>query len=78
VQPLNFNVNPPSICQKHQKPLSYYNKSKPDNDPICIDCLMDETKSGTDSNLYIPFSNLEQEYYYQKNAFSKLLNKLTI
>ena len=54
VQPLNFNINPPSICQKHQKPLSYYNKYKPDDEPICIDCLLDETKTGTESNLYIP------------------------
>jgi hypothetical protein len=75
VQPLNFNVNPPSICQKHQKPLSYYNKCKPDNDPICIDCLTDETKTGADSNLYIPFSNLEQEYYYQKNAFFQIIEQ---
>ena len=44
VQPLNFNITPPSICQKHQKPLSYYNKYKPDNEPICIDCLISETK----------------------------------
>ena len=56
VQPLNFNITPPSICQKHQKPLSYYNKYKPDNEPICIDCLISET------NLYLTFSNLEQEY----------------
>ena len=75
VQPLNFNINPPSICQKHQKPLSYYNKYKPDDEPICVDCLLDETKADTDSNLYIPFSNLEQEYYYQKNAFFQIIEQ---
>ena len=75
VQPLNFTVNPPSVCQKHQKPLSYYNKYKPDNDPICLDCLVEETKEGSDSNLYIPFSNLEQEYYYQKNAFFQIIEQ---
>ena len=75
VQPLNFNITPPSICQKHQKPLSYYNKYKPDNDPICLDCLISETKEESDSNLYLPFSNLEQEYYYQKNAFFQIIEQ---
>ncbi len=75
VHPLNYNSNPPSFCQKHQKSLSYYNKYKPDDDPICVDCLLDETKADTDSNLYIPFSNLEQEYYYQKNAFFQIIEQ---
>jgi len=75
VQPLNFNITPPSICQKHQKPLSYYNKYKPDNEPICLDCLISETKEEFDSNLYLPFSNLEQEYYYQKNAFFQIIEQ---
>ena len=75
VQPLNFNINPPSFCQEHQKPLSYYNKLKPDNDPICLDCLIKEAKEGKDINLYLPFSNLEQEYYYQKNAFFQIIEQ---
>lgn len=75
VQPLNFNINPPSICQEHQKPLSYYNKYKPDNGPICLDCLINEAKEGKDFNLYLPFSNLEQEYYYQKNAFFQIIEQ---
>ena len=75
VHPLNYNSNPPSFCQKHQKSLSYYNKYKPDDEPICIDCLLDETKTGTESNLYIPFSNLEQEYHYQKNAFFQIIEQ---
>ena len=75
MQSLNFNLNPPSICQKHQKPLSYYNKYKPNNEPICLDCLIIETKEGKDSNLYVPFSNLEQEYYYQKNAFFQIIEQ---
>lgn len=75
VQPLNFNINPPSFCQEHQKPLSYYNKNKPDNDPICLDCLIKEAKEGKDINLYLPFSNLEQEYYYQKNAFFQIIEQ---
>ena len=75
VQPLNFNINPPSFCQEHQKPLSYYNKNKPDKDPICLDCLINEAKEGKDINLYLPFSNLEQEYYYQKNAFFQIIEQ---
>ena len=76
VQPLNLNVNPPAVCKNHQKPLSYYNKYKPNNEPICIDCLLDNTKIGNDSNLYIPVSNLEQEYYYQKNAFFQIIEQV--
>ena len=75
VQPLNFNINPPSFCQKHQKPLAYYNKLKPNNDPICLDCLMNEVKEGKDSNLYLPMCNLEQEYYHQKNAFFQIIEQ---
>ena len=75
VQPLNFNINPPSVCQKHQKPLSYYNKYKPNKDPICTDCLLNEIKEGKESNLYLPISNLEQEYYYQKNAFFQIIEQ---
>ena len=75
VHPLNFNVNPPSVCQIHQKPLSYYNKYKPGNEPICTDCLLNEIKEGKGSNLYLPISNLEQEYYYQKNAFCQILEQ---
>lgn len=75
VQPMNFKNNPPSFCQEHQKPLSYYNKCKPDNDPICLECLLKEIKEGNDSNLYLPISNLEQEYYYQKNAFFQVIEQ---
>lgn len=75
VQPLNFNINPPSICKEHEKPLSYYNKYKPDDDPICLDCLIKEAKEGKEFNLYLPFSNLEQEYYYQKNAFFQIIEQ---
>ena len=75
VQPLNINMNNQSVCKNHQKPLSYYNKYKPNNEPICIDCLLDDTKNGKDSNLYIPVSNLEQEYYYQKNAFIQIVEQ---
>ena len=75
VQPLNLNMNTVSVCKNHQKPLSYYNKYKPNNEPICIDCLLEETKNGKDSNLYIPVSNLEQEYYYQKNAFFQIMDQ---
>ena len=75
VQPLNLNVNPQSICKKHQKPLSYYNKYKPNNEPICIECLLELPKNENESNLYIPISNLEQEYYYQKNAFFQIIEQ---
>ena len=69
VQPLNYNINPPSVCQKHQKPLSYYNKYKPNDDPICLDCLLNEIKESKEPNLYLPISNLEQEYYSKKKFF---------
>lgn len=75
VQPLSFNVNPPSVCQIHQKPLSYYNKYKPNNDPICMDCLLNEINEGKELNLYLPISNLEQEFYYQKNAFYQIIEQ---
>ena len=75
MQSLNFNLVPPTICPTHQKPLSYYNKYKPENDPICMDCLINETKDSKDSNLYVPFSNLEQEYYHQKNTFFQIIEK---
>ena len=75
MQSLNFNLVPPTNCPIHQKPLSFYNKYKPDKDPICLDCLIDETKDAKDSNLYVPFSNLEQEYYHQKNTFFQIIEK---
>ena len=75
MQSLNFNLVPPKICPTHQKPLSYYNKYKPEKDPICLDCLINETKDVKDSNLYVPFSNLEQEYYHQKNTFFQIIEK---
>ncbi len=76
MQSINFNLVPPAICQIHQKPLSYYNKYKPDNDPMCLDCLINEIKEPKNPNLYVPFSNLEQEYYHnyfpcQTNPFYK-------
>ena len=39
MQTLNLNLGTPKNCEKHQKPLCYYNKYKPEKDPICIDCL---------------------------------------
>mgnify|MGYP006873040071 FL=1 len=75
MQSLNFNLVPPTTCPTHQKPLSYYNKYKPDKDPICLDCLINEIKEAKDSNLYVPFSNLEQEYYHQKNTFFQIIEK---
>ena len=74
MQTLNLNPIPPSVCQTHQKPLSYYNKYKPNNDPICLDCLLNEIKEG-ESNLYLPISNLEQEYYSQKNEFNQIIEQ---
>lgn len=71
---LNSNMNL-TICQKHQKPLSYYNKYKPGNDSICIDCLINEIKEGKEQNLYLPISNLEQEYYDQKNTFFQIIEQ---
>lgn len=73
-QTLNPIINP-SVCQKHQKPLSYYNKYKPENDSICIDCLINEIKEGVNPNLYLPISNLEQEYSSQKNTFSQIIEQ---
>ena len=75
VQQMNVNNSPLSVCQEHKKPLSYYNKCKPDNEPICLDCLLQEIKEGKDSNLFLPVSNLEQEYYYQKNAFFQVIEQ---
>ena len=68
MQSLNLNLGPPKNCEKHQKPLYYYNKYKPEKDPICIDCLAEEAKELNPPNLYLHYSNLEQDYYFQKKS----------
>ena len=75
VQQLKLNFNSLSVCPIHQKPMSYYNKYMPENEPICGDCLFIQAKEGKNSNLFVPSSNLEQEYYYQKNAFFQIIEQ---
>ena len=75
MQPMNLNLGTPKNCEKHQKPLLYYNKYKPDKEPICIDCLTDEAKDLNPPNLYLPFSNLEQDYYFQKKSLMQVIEQ---
>ena len=75
MQSMNLNLGTPKNCEKHQKPLSYFNKYKPDKDPICIDCLTEETKDLNPPNLYLPYVNLEQDYYYQKKSLIQIIEQ---
>ena len=68
MKPLNLNLGTPKLCEKHKKILSFYNKYKPEKEPICIDCLTDDVKELNTPNLYLPYSNLEQDYYFQKKS----------
>ena len=72
MQPLNLKLGPPKNCEKHQKPLLYYNKSKPENDPICLDCLTEEAKEINSPNLYVPLPNIEQDFYFQKKSLNQI------
>ena len=72
MQTLNLNLGTPKNCEKHQKPLLYYNKSKPENDPICLDCLTEEAKEINSPNLYVPLSNIEQDFYFQKKSLNQI------
>ena len=75
MQTLNLNLGTPKNCEKHQKPLCYYNKYKPEKDPICIDCLSEEAKDLNPPNIYLPFSNIEQDYFFQKNSLMQILEQ---
>ena len=75
MQTLNFNLGTPKNCEKHQKPLCYYNKYKPEKDPICIDCLSEEAKDLNPPNLYLPFCNIEQDYFFQKKLLMQILEQ---
>ena len=72
---LNLNIGTPKNCEKHQKPLSYYNKYKPEKNPVCIDCLAEEAKDLSQPNLYLPYTNLEQDYYYQKKLLLEIIEQ---
>ena len=72
VQQMNVNNSPLSVCQEHKKPLSYYNKCKPDNEPICLDCLLQEIKEGKDSNLFLPFPTWSKNTITRKMLSFKL------
>ena len=75
LQSMNLNLGNPKKCEKHQKPLSFYNKYKPEKDPICFDCLTLEAKELNPPNLYLPFTNLEQDFYFQKNSLMQIIEQ---
>ena len=75
VQPQNLNLGNPKTCEKHKKPLFYYNKYKPDKDPICLDCLTEEAKDLNPPNLFLPYTNLEQDYYFQKKSLIQIIEQ---
>ena len=76
IQPMNLKLGPPKNCEKHQKPLLYYNKSKPENVPICLDCLTEEAKEINPPNLYVPYQNIEQDYYFQKKSLNQIKDQV--
>ena len=75
LQSMNLNLGNPKKCEKHQKPLSFYNKYKPEKDPICFDCLILEAKELNPPNLYLPFTNLEQDFYFQKKSLMQIIEQ---
>lgn len=75
MKPLNLNLGTPKLCEKHKKPLSFYNKYKPEKEPVCIDCLTDDVKELNTPNLYLPYSNLEQDYYFQKKSLIQIIEQ---
>ena len=75
MKPLNINIGTLKQCEKHKKPLSFYNKYKPEKEPVCIDCLTEEAKELNPPNLFLPYSNLEQDYYYQKKSLLEIIDQ---
>ena len=75
MKPLNMNIGTLKQCEKHKKPLSFYNKYKPEKEPICIDCLTEEAKELNPPNLFLPYSNLEQDYYFQKKSLLHIIDQ---
>ena len=76
MKPLNMNIGTLKQCEKHKKPLSFYNKYKPEKEPVCIDCLTEEAKELNPPNLFLPFSNLEQDYYFQKKSLNQIKDQV--
>ena len=74
-KPQNMNLVTLKQCEKHKKPLSFYNKYKPEKEPVCIDCLTEEAKELNPPNLFLPYSNLEQDYYFQKKSLLQIIDQ---
>ena len=75
MKPMNMNIGTLKLCEKHKKPLSFYNKYKPEKEPICIDCLIEEAKELNPPNLFLPYSNLEQDYFFQKKSLLQIIDQ---
>ena len=75
MNPMNMNIGTLKLCEKHKKPLSFYNKYKPEKEPICIDCLTEEAKELNPPNLFLPYSNLEQDYFFQKKSLLQIIDQ---
>ena len=75
MKPLNMNIGTLKLCEKHKKPLSFYNKYKPEKEPVCIDCLIEEAKELNPPNLFLPYSNLEQDYFFQKKSLLQIIDQ---
>lgn len=75
MKPMNMNIGTLKQCEKHKKPLSFYNKYKPEKEPICIDCLTEEAKELNPPNLFLPYSNLEQDFYIQKKSLLQIIDQ---
>ena len=58
-----------------KKFYSFYNKYKPEKEPVCIDCLTEEAKELNPPNLFLPYSNLEQDYYFQKKSLLQIIDQ---
>ena len=75
MNPMNMNIGTLKLCEKHKKPLSFYNKYKPEKEPVCIDCLIEEAKELNPPNLFLPYSNLEQDYFFQKKSLLQIIDQ---
>lgn len=83
---LSTSIKKISICDKHNKPLTFYNISNPWKIPLCIDCLLDKTKREEESskgrstpslmNHYIPCENLKNEFNSAITTFQTTQSKV--
>lgn len=82
----NVNIKEPYVCEKHCKPLTFYNVTYPWKKPLCIDCLGEETKKEEELllknsvipviNRYIPSSQLIDQFFLTIKSMEEIQPKL--